>query len=75
MIEYIKPKQDDHITKDLIKKQQLEQSMLRFKRYYLSEKNTYEPDESSTEYSRLMTESKKIFENKKFCFPALCFVK
>lgn len=56
-IEYIKSKQDHTITKDLIKTRELDQSMLRFKRFYLSEKNVFEPDETSTEYSCLMTEA------------------
>ena len=57
MIEYIKGKQDGNITKDLIKNRQLEQSMLRFTRIYQADKNTYERDENSVEYSRVMTEA------------------
>jgi hypothetical protein len=56
MLEYIKSKQDDNLTKDLIKSRQLEQSMLRFTRFYQAEKNTYQRDESSIEYSYVMTE-------------------
>ncbi|CAF1216836.1 unnamed protein product [Adineta steineri] len=57
MIELIKSKQDEIITKDLIKTRQLEQSMLRFTRFYENEKNTFERDESSTEYSCVMSEA------------------
>jgi hypothetical protein len=56
MLEYIKSKQDDNLTKDLIKSRQLDQSMLRFTRFYQAEKNTYQRDESSIEYSCVMTE-------------------
>jgi hypothetical protein len=56
LIEFIKPKQDDNITKDLIKTRQLEQSMLRFTRFYEISDGSYQRDESSTEYSCLMTE-------------------
>ncbi len=56
LIEFIKPKQDNHITKDLIKARQLEQSMLRFTRFYQISDGSYQRDESSTEYSCLMTE-------------------
>jgi len=55
-LEYIKPKQDDNITKDLIKTRQLDQSMLRFTRFYQIADGSYQCDESSTEYSCLMTE-------------------
>jgi hypothetical protein len=57
MIEYIKSKQDDNITKGLIKTRQLEQSMLRFTRIFQSEKDNYQRDESSTEYSCIMSEA------------------
>ncbi|CAF0856052.1 unnamed protein product [Rotaria sordida] len=57
MVEYIKSKQDDIITKELIKARQLDQSMLRFTRIYQAEKNTYQRDETSTEYSCIMSEA------------------
>ena len=57
MIEYIKNKQDDMITKDLIRTRQLEQSMLRFTRYFQSTKNDFLCDENSVEYSTVMTEA------------------
>ncbi|CAF2403697.1 unnamed protein product [Rotaria sp. Silwood2] len=57
MIEFIKSKQDDIITKDLIKTRQLDQSMLRFTRIYQDEKDTYKRDENSTAYSCVMSEA------------------
>ncbi len=60
MIELIKSKQDDVITKKLIRLRQLDQSMLRFTRFYQSE-NTFERDESSVEYSHVMSEGKEFF--------------
>ena len=57
MIEYIKGKQEGDITKDLIRTRQLEQSMLRFTRIFQADKNTYQRDENSVEYSSLMTEA------------------
>lgn len=57
MIEYIKSKQDDIITKELIRNRKLEQSMLRFTRIYQSDKNTFLRDENSVEYSAIMTEA------------------
>jgi len=56
MIEFIKGKQDGNITKELIKARQLEQSMLRFTRIFQSE-NTYQRDDSSVEYSCVMSEA------------------
>ncbi|CAF4608661.1 unnamed protein product [Rotaria sp. Silwood1] len=56
LIEYIKHKQDDKITKDLIKSRQLNQSMLQFTRFYLIEDGSYLSDETSIEYSHIMTE-------------------
>ncbi|CAF3420769.1 unnamed protein product [Rotaria sp. Silwood1] len=56
LIEYIKHKQDDKITKDLIKSRQLNQSMLQFTRFYLIENESYLSDETSIEYSHIMTE-------------------
>ena len=63
MVEYIKSKQDETITKDLIRSRQLDQSMLRFTRIYQSA-NTYERDESSVEYSHVMSEGKEFFLKK-----------
>jgi hypothetical protein len=57
MVEYIKSKQEGNITKDLIKNRQLEQSMLRFTRIFQDEKNTYQRDDNSVEYSSLMSEA------------------
>ncbi len=57
MIEFIKKKQEGHITKDLIKNRQLEQSMLRFTRIYQTGKDTFQRDENSVEYSCIMTEA------------------
>jgi len=57
MIEYIKRKQEGNITKDLIKTRQLEQSMLRFTRIFQDEKNTYQRDDNSVEYSCIMNEA------------------
>ncbi|CAF2063057.1 unnamed protein product [Rotaria magnacalcarata] len=56
LIEYIKSKQEREITKDLIKERQLQQSMLRYTRFYLNADGNYQPDETSTEYSSRMTE-------------------
>ena len=58
MIEYIKCKQNDEITKDLIRTRQLDQSMLRFTRYYQTDNNLYQKDEDSVEYSSIMIEGK-----------------
>jgi len=59
LIEYVKPKQDNYITKDLIKTRKLDQSMLRFTRFYQLSDGSYQRDESSIEYSCLMTEGKR----------------
>ncbi|CAF1057030.1 unnamed protein product [Adineta steineri] len=57
-IGFIKSKQDEIITKDLIKTRKLDQSILRFTHcYYQSETNILERDESSTEYSCIMKEA------------------
>ncbi|CAF1025814.1 unnamed protein product [Adineta ricciae] len=56
MIEYIKGKQDDFLTKNLIKQRELEQSMLRFTRYFETEKDSFQRDEDSVAYSCVMTE-------------------
>jgi hypothetical protein len=57
MIEFIKKKQEGNITKELIKNRQLEQSMLRFTRIYLADKNTFQRDDNSVEYSCIMSEA------------------
>lgn len=57
MIEYIKNKQDDMITKELIRTRQLDQSMLRFTRFFQDAKNDFPCDENSVEYSNIMTEA------------------
>ena len=59
LIEYIKPKQEGNITKELIKTRELYQSMLRFTRFYQLCDGSYQRDENSTVYSTLMTEGKK----------------
>jgi hypothetical protein len=56
MIELIKSKQDDVITKELIRSRQLEQSMLRFTRIYQVGKGDFQRDDGSEEYSTVMTE-------------------
>ena len=58
LIENIKSKQDDLITKDLIEKRHLKQSKLRFTRYYQIADGSYQQDEASTAYSCVMTEGK-----------------
>jgi hypothetical protein len=60
MIEYIKGKQDDNITKDVIKTRQLEQSMLRFTRFYQIDDGSYQPDTTSVAYSCIMSEGNEI---------------
>ncbi|CAF2493655.1 unnamed protein product [Rotaria sp. Silwood2] len=57
MIELIKMKQDDFITKKLIRSRKLDQSMLRFTRIYQDENGNYQRDNNSEEYSCIMTES------------------
>jgi len=59
MIELIKSKQDDVITKKLIRLRKLDQSMLCFTRIYRDENGEYRRDIDSQEYSCIMTESKK----------------
>ncbi|CAF1499399.1 unnamed protein product, partial [Adineta steineri] len=57
-IGFIKKKQDEIITKDLIDTRTLKHSMLRFTHcYYQSENNILERDKSSTEYSCIMEEA------------------
>ncbi len=58
MIELIKSKQDDVITKKLIRLRQLDQSMLRFTRIYRNKDGKYVRDINNEEYSCIMSESK-----------------
>lgn len=55
-IEFIKSKQDEKITKDLIRKRQLDQSILRFTRFYQAGKSDFLRDDLSAEYSSPMME-------------------
>jgi hypothetical protein len=64
MIELIKSKQDEVITKNLIRLRKLDQSMLCFTRIYRDENGDYQRDMDNQEYSCIMTESK----NEKFLF-------
>ncbi|CAF3935289.1 unnamed protein product, partial [Rotaria sp. Silwood1] len=57
MIEFIKSKEDDFITKKLIRSRQLDQSMLRFTRIYQDEYGNCQRDDNSEEYSCIMTEN------------------
>ena len=69
MIELIKSRQDEMITKELIRQRKLDQSMLRFTRFFRNENGVFQRDVDSEEYSCIMTESKKdnVFSmNKKF---------
>jgi hypothetical protein len=59
MIEFIKRKQDEVITKNVIRLRKLDQSMLRFTRIYRDQYGKYQRDIDSEEYSSIMTESKK----------------
>jgi hypothetical protein len=73
MIELIKGKQDDVITKELIRTRQLEHSMLRFTRIFQVGKGNFQRDDGSAEYSSVMSEGKRkkinfAFENKYFSF-------
>ncbi|CAF3911566.1 unnamed protein product [Rotaria sordida] len=56
MIELIKSKQDNIITKELIRSRKLYQSMLRFTRIYRDEYGKFQRDEIGQEYSSIMTE-------------------
>ncbi|CAF3515262.1 unnamed protein product [Adineta steineri] len=56
MIELIKSKLNDTVTKELIRTKSLHQSMLRFTRFY-RDGYTFVRDTDSTEYSCVMTES------------------
>jgi hypothetical protein len=55
-MELIKSKQDDVITKDLIRTRQLENSILKFTRIFQLGKGNFQRDEGSTEYSSVMSE-------------------
>ncbi|CAF3510163.1 unnamed protein product [Adineta steineri] len=57
MIELIKGKQSDVITKELIRSRQLESSMLRLTRIFQVGKGEYQRDEGSVVYSNVMTEA------------------
>lgn len=58
MIELIKAKQDNVLTKEVIRTRQLEHSMLRFTRIFQLGKGNFQRDEGSTEYSSAMSEGK-----------------
>lgn len=60
LMEYIKGKQDDVITKDLIRTRQLDHSMLRFTRIWGCGKDNFIRDESTVQYSSVMQEGKLI---------------
>lgn len=59
MIELIKARQDNTLTKDVIRSRQLEHSMLRFTRIFQLGKGNFQRDEGSTEYSSVMSEGKE----------------
>ena len=59
MMELIKGKQDNNITKELIRSRQLEHSMLRFTRIFQVGKGNFQRDEGSTQYSSVMSEGKR----------------
>lgn len=59
MIELIKARQDNILTKDVIRSRQLEHSMLRFTRIFQLGKGNFQRDEGSTEYSSVMSEGKE----------------
>lgn len=59
-MEYIKGKQDEVITKDLIRLRQLDQSMLRFTRIFGLGKDNFFRDETTVQYSSVMQEGKTI---------------
>ena len=58
-IEFIKSKQDELITKELIRSRQLDQSVLRFTRIYQVGKSDFHRDDLSAAYSSEMTEGKE----------------
>ncbi|CAF1917069.1 unnamed protein product [Rotaria magnacalcarata] len=57
MMELIKSKQDDIITKKVIRSQKLDQSLLRFTRIYRNQHGEYQRDENSKVFSCIMQES------------------
>jgi hypothetical protein len=59
MLELIKSKQDDIITKELIRNRQLEHSMLRFTRIFQVGKGNFQRDDGSAEFSTVMSEGRK----------------
>jgi hypothetical protein len=56
MLELIKRKQDNVITKELIRTEQLEHSVLQFTRIFQVGKSDYQRDDGSAEYSTIMSE-------------------
>lgn len=72
MIELIKAKQDNVLTKEVIRTRQLEHSMLRFTRIFQEGKGLYQRDEGSTEYSSVMSEGKERISNFSF-INKICF--
>ena len=56
MFELIKSKQDETVTKELIRARQLEQSMLRFRRFFIGADGSFYLDETSEAFSEIMTE-------------------
>lgn len=65
MIELIKSKQDDVITKKLIQSRKLDQSMLRFTRIYRDTQGGYKEDRNSVEYSSIMIEGTEAEEKER----------
>lgn len=58
LIEYIKPRQEGEITKEFIRTHRLDQSTLRFTRFYQLPDGSYQRDEATAAYSSIMTEGK-----------------
>ncbi|CAF1514836.1 unnamed protein product [Rotaria sp. Silwood1] len=56
MMELIKSKQNDDITKELITSKKLDQSMLRFTRIYRDESGKFQRDQMGQAYSCIMKE-------------------
>lgn len=57
LMQYIKCKQDEVITKELIRSRQLDQSMLRFTRIFGTGKDNFYRDDSTVQYSVVMQEA------------------
>jgi hypothetical protein len=76
MIELIKSKQDNGITKNLIRERELTKSKLRFTRFFRDANGSLHRDEASTIYSCVMTESKNenLFFLEKNFIDGTCFV-